>query len=253
MSGSELAIAIVLPKTAEFLDPCDRPTALVGVPDMSLPCMRTLSALKTRMPAALVLAMVLPDIAAFTTVSWLGWKARPMAPWTSWNSSSPPVSSGAPPPAFRPTFTNALLRTVTPPKYPLPSALNPPADPFCWMPPWHVSSKRLSSTAAPGGAPYGNAAGRANSTAGGAKPGRQSKFLNVRPRTAASAASISTRELPVRTGPPSPAVPFSDVRVRLLSTTSTVSSCVPSGTTTAAGPGGALSIAYIPGASRGAA
>ena len=62
MLGSELAIAIVLPKTAEFLDPCDRPTALAGVPDMSLPCMRTLSALNTRMPAALVLAMVLPAI-----------------------------------------------------------------------------------------------------------------------------------------------------------------------------------------------
>ena len=243
MSGSVLAIANVLSKTAVLLEPCDRPMALAGVPDMSLPCMRTLSALKTRMPAALVLAMVLPAITESETGFWPGWKARPTAPWTSWYASSPPVSSGMLLSVFRPTFTNALLRTEAPRREPAPS---------CWMPPWQVSSKRLSSTAAP---VRGDSvpAGRPISTAGGAKPGRHSKLLNVRPLTAALSASIRTRELPVRTGPPSAAVPFSDVRVRLRSMTSTVSSYLPSGTTTAAGPGGALAIAYMPGASSGAA
>ena len=233
MSGSALAIEIVLSKTAEFFDACDRPTALAGVPDMSLPCMRTLSALKTRTPAALVLAIVLPETAELETGDCDGWNARPTAPCVSWNSSSPPVSSGAPPPAFKPMFTNALLRTAT--------LARDPAPP-CWIAAWQVSAKRLSSMST-SERDESVPAGRPMPTAGGAIPGRQSVLLNDEPRMSTLLASTCMRELPVKMGPPSSAVPASDVRVRPLSMTRTVSSCVPFGTTTTAGPGGAISIA----------
>ena len=229
MSGSALAIEIVLSKTAEFFDACDRPTALAGVPDMSLPCMRTLSALKTRTPAALVLAMVLPETTESETGLWPGWKAKPTAPCTSWNSSSPPVSSGAPPPAFRPTFAKALLRTATRPRVPAPS---------CWTAAWQVSAKRLSSMSTSARArvgPNGVLCGTPIPTAGGAIPGRQSVLLNARPRMSTLLASTCMRELPVKTGPPSATVPDSDVRVRPLSMTRTVSLCGSFGTTTTPG------------------
>ena len=73
MLGSALAPAIALCTTAEFFEPCDRPTALAGVPEMSLPYTRTLSALNTRMPAAPVPAIVLPTMIELETGSWWWW------------------------------------------------------------------------------------------------------------------------------------------------------------------------------------
>ena len=181
------------------------------------------SALKTRMPAALVPDMWLPDMVP-PTVPCPGWCASPIAPCAIWNSFSPPVSSGSDTPAGRrsPMFSNTLLRIVM-------FAMS--AMPSFWMAAWHVWRNSLFSTRM---LPRSSLFRVRISTSGAPYPGRQSVSSNAMPRIVTLSASTSMREYPVNTT--SPGIPVSEVSVSGFVMSRTVSSYVPAGTVTVAPP-----------------
>ena len=189
-----MAFAIVLFSTATLLGPCARPIALAGVSLIVLFDIVMPSALKTRMPAALVPKMRLSDTTP-PTGFWKGWNARPIAPWNSWNSFSPPVSIGPARPSgtFRPMFSNVL---------PLMDMPSMPPVPSCCTAAWHVSRNALSTI---------ETFERVRSwyvlisTSEPAKPGMHAVSSNDRPRMRTLSASTSMRDVPVKTtGPASP-------------------------------------------------
>ena len=224
--------------TATSLGPCASPIALAGVFMMVLPDMVMPSALKTRTPAALVPSMVLPATVPLTGFCE-GWNARPIAPWNSWNSFSPPVSSGSvlPSASLRPMFLNELPAT---------RMFSIPPVPSCCMAAWHVSLNALSSivTFERVRSWYVR-----SSTSEPAKPGMQAVSLNDRPRMATLSASTSIREWPVKTT--GPGLPPTDSIVSGSVMSRTVLLCVP-GRSAIVAPGRALS-AMPCSADRGAA